>query len=590
MKSSLENPTAMSLLSLKPPAERLLAAYCALSLFAILYIPYFFPVLPSTSDSYIFGYSNRIGILLLFLFASVGAVWTRGLRLDASAPRSSAAIPRKYLWLSLTLELAACLAMYISALRSGPAAEAEQQIHRIWLLSIGKKPYIDFDWPWGPSFLYIPVWIAHLFHLTIVQGYFLFWTLCSLTGVLLLYTTINRIDFPSAKKTAIFLLFLPCIVLSVLNMGTNYTWIRYLCPLLFILVIYDIGRRTPNTPANHLRACILAVLFTAVLMLISPEVTIAHAFACAVLLYPVNSSTSARTRLPAYLATLAALAVLGLVAFKAHFLDAMLRDGSGANSFPIILAPAVLFFFAAVSIGACYLVQRARNRAIRDNSIALVVFSIPMTAAALGRCDPAHILLNGLGFFLALLLYASTSVKWWKLTRNTFVICFLVLNSIATVFSLFRSFTSPAPPVFPAQDSIAALYPPQPSSDASFEAPFGYTPQAGGFFYSPQIDYGFYDGLLDANTPHDYRVKISELAQHPQRPLLLHQGIFAVCEVHEDINSASISILFTTLYTARAIHTDSVRKPLCDFIQQHYTLAVPASPQNFQYELWTPKP
>ena len=56
------------------PPRAALAVYFALSLFAILYIPYFFPVPPSTSDSYIFGYNNRIGILLFLLCVAAGAI------------------------------------------------------------------------------------------------------------------------------------------------------------------------------------------------------------------------------------------------------------------------------------------------------------------------------------------------------------------------------------------------------------------------------------------------------------------------------------------------------------------------------------
>jgi hypothetical protein len=590
MKTALENSTANSSRTFNTPSERLLAAYIVLSLFAILYIPYFFPLPPSTSDSYVFGYNNRIGILLLLLLASLGAILARGLRLVTIFHHNSAAIPRRYLWLSLTIELVACIGVYGLALRSGPAAEAEQQINRIWLLAAGHRPYIDFDWPWGPFFLYIPKWFAALLRLSLPQAYFLFWILCSLTGVVLLYAILNRIDFPTDKKIAIFFLFLPCVVFSALNMGTNYSWVRYLCPIFFILLIYQTSRKPSITAANQARACFLAVLFTAVLLLISPEVTIAHALACIALLYPKRTAPALRRRLTAYLAMLAALALLAAVAFQAHMLDALLIDGSGGNSFPIILAPAVIFFFAAVFVAAGYLVQRARTPAINDNTIAVLVFSIPMTAAALGRCDPAHILLNGIGFFLALFFYASTSTRWWTFTRNAFVICFLVLPSIGSVFFLVRSFIQPAPPAFPAHAGIAALYTHQPSSDNAFEAPFGYTPQASGFYVSPQIDYGFYDGILDASTPLAYRRKIDELARRPQRPLLLHRDIFDVCEVRPDIDSALISILFTFPYTARAAHTDSVRKPLCDYIHAHYNLAVPATPQNFQYELWTPKP
>lgn len=76
-----------------------------------------------------------MGILLLLLLASGGAIWRRGLQLNFSASGRSSKVPLNYLWLSLTIELAACIGMYVSALRSGPAAEGEQQINRIRVLS-----------------------------------------------------------------------------------------------------------------------------------------------------------------------------------------------------------------------------------------------------------------------------------------------------------------------------------------------------------------------------------------------------------------------------------------------------------------------
>jgi hypothetical protein len=544
----------------------------------------------STSDSYIFGYSNRIGILLLLLFVALGAIWTRGMGLPLPVSRTSSAVSRKYLLLGLTAELASCFAMYFLALRSGPAAEGEQQINRIFLLATGQRPYIDFEWPWGPLFLYLPKWFSDLLHLSIPQGYFVFWTLCSLTGVVLLYATINRIDFPSRKKNAIFLLFLPCIVLSVLNMGTNYTWVRYLFPFLFLLQIYEIAKRPSNVVANQLRAGALAILFTAVLILISPEVTIAHAFACVVLLLPGWSSIAKRRRLAIYLATSLGIALIFAAAFKMHMLDSLINDGNGGNSFPIILAPAILAFFAAVFISACYLVQRARNRQINDNTITLIVFSIPMIAAALGRCDPAHLLLNGLGFFIAVLFYASNSAPFWKFSRNTFVLCFILLISLPTAWGWLLSLNNSAPAPFPAKAGVADLYPHHPSADKQFEAPFGYMP-GGGFFYSSQIDYGFFDGLVRANMPDSFRTRIDELARHPQRDILLQHNILTgACNVDPSINRIMISVIFAFPYTAAAKHQESIRKPLCDYIRAHYTLAIPATAQNFQYELWTPKP
>ena len=59
------------------PSKRLVATYVVVALGAILYLPYFFPQHPSASDSYLFGYNNRIGLILLLLFSVAAAILTR---------------------------------------------------------------------------------------------------------------------------------------------------------------------------------------------------------------------------------------------------------------------------------------------------------------------------------------------------------------------------------------------------------------------------------------------------------------------------------------------------------------------------------
>jgi hypothetical protein len=74
MNTASEDRAATRFPALRSPGKGPLAIYLVLSLFAIFYLPYFFPVPPSTSDSYIFGYNNRVGIILFFLLVSFGAV------------------------------------------------------------------------------------------------------------------------------------------------------------------------------------------------------------------------------------------------------------------------------------------------------------------------------------------------------------------------------------------------------------------------------------------------------------------------------------------------------------------------------------
>ena len=585
MKSISEDRVETHLAALRSPGKRLLFVYFALSLFAIFYIPYFFPVPPSTSDSYIFGYSNRVGIILLLLLVSIGAIWTKGLNLNFSANGPSPEVPLKYLGLSLAIEFGSCVAMYFAAGRRASFGEPEYEVSRIWLLTQGRVPYRDFECNRGPFFLYPPQWFSELFHIDVLKCYFLFWILVSLLGVVLLYATINLVDFPSTRRTSIFLVFSGCAWISVLNLGVNYALVRYFCPLYFILITYNVYRGSPREGAQ-IRAGALALACTGGLALISPEITIAYVFSCVALLFPWRGNPR---RFAAYFAMLAGLACLLACAFRLGIFDDIPVDSQGANSFPIVLAPATVLFFAAVLVCACYLVHRVSRPCQRDNTIALLAFSLPMIAAALGRCDPWHILMNGSGFLLAAFFYASRRPSAWQFYRNAFIVCFWVLSSLYGVFISIR-LRNQVVPSFPTSFNFQAFYPEieLPHSAQTLQAPFGYTPVATGLYFSSQVDLGFYVDNWNANIPDAIHHKVDELARTPARRLLLPKGWHAMCDVNQN-EAGFISILFAFPYTARAVHRESIRKPLCDYIVAHYALAAPASAQNFNYEVWSPK-
>ncbi len=604
----MEKRTPMNIPVRALPRKHLLALYIVGSLVAILYLPYLFPANPTASDSYIFGYNNRIGIVLLLLLSATGAIWTNGLNIPFSSIGPSTKIPLRFLWTCLLIELASCAAMYLFAGRFGGFRESSYEIDRVWLLSQGKVPYVDFEWPFGPALLYGPLWLSHLLHLQVPQAYYIFWTIASVVGVALLFAAINLVDYPSNHKTSIFLLIFVTALTPVLNMGTHYTLLRYLCPLFFILVIHKRGQPGPQA-GTHSHAAILAVVFTAILFMISPEMAVAHAFACMVLLFPGRPVLERRGLFSPYFGMLVALTVLLVCALKIHLFDTMLASGGGADSFPIPFAPTTLLFFAVVFVCACYLVRRAAHGNIRDNTIALIILSIPMTAAALGRCDPGHMLMNGMGYVIAVFFYASGSPRMWKLFCTGFIIFFVFVCSLPLdlqfLFALksaeAQSVTedalpghsgSPTSTSGPQAINFASVYPERANSqsDGIYEAPFGYKPNTVGSYLSDRINYGYYEALENANTPEAIRRKVSELAQHPNRSVLLGKDSMALCRVDPHMERFLISYLFVFPYDAPAVHSESIRKPLCDYILSHYTLAQPATPEDLQYQLWVPEP
>ena len=239
-----------------------------------LFFPYYFPLTPSASASYLFGYNNRAAVLILLILVAAGVIGTRGLHLRLLAAANSQPIRRKVFLYSLAAVLLVCAALYLLTGRLGGFGESGYEIDRIWLTSIGKRPYIDFEWPFGVISLYVPLAIHRLLSLSIPQAYYIFWCLNCLAGAWLLYEVLNAIDYPSERKTSIYLLLFCGWFLAILNLGTHYSLTRYALPLYFVLLI---ERRISRGDARSYAIADLEILlFTAVLLLYSPETAIAY--------------------------------------------------------------------------------------------------------------------------------------------------------------------------------------------------------------------------------------------------------------------------------------------------------------------------
>jgi hypothetical protein len=120
------------------------------------------------------------------------------------------------------------------------------------------------------------------------------------------------------------------------------------------------------------------------------------------------------------------------------------------------------------------------------------------------------------------------------------------------------------------------------------EAPFGYKPNGLGSYLSSTVDYGYYEGLENANTPRAVQRKIDELAQHSRRKLVLPGGFKDICRVNAVDQRHLITMFFFFPYTARVSHSIGVHEPICDYITGHYHLVDEPGRENFEYGLWSP--
>ena len=606
----------------RPLAHQLFPIYAICGVFTVLYLPYRFPMPPSVSFSYLFGYNNRVGVATLLLVVAAGAFWTRGLSLRFERRDDSPLVPIATLLWSLSAVLLGCLVMYALAGGLGGFSESGYEIDRGWLTLQGKVPYVDFEWPFGVALLYGPIALHYFLSLGIAPAYYLFWSLNCLLGVCVLYLLINAIDYPSSRKRSIFLLCCYAWLPSITNMGTHYTLVRYCLPLYFIVIVQKRIERS-----NILLASVLVILFTVLLLSYSPEMAISFSLASASLLLLLTPRKWA-VLASVLVGLLTCLAAVFWAAAKLHVLDTVRASGGGADSFPVVLSPHILLFFVALFVCACYAYQRFSGGRLKDNTIGLILFGMPLLAAALGRCDPGHVFLNGLGIYIASLFYASRGDRTWRWSRLAFVLVLMLVswiqilwingptfarlgigvvvnvdggqlrqevsktgNALITKFAPFEKRQRWGEELktlldggVPQNVDLSAIYP---NWRGKYVAPFGYKPNGFGTDLASQVDYGRYEAMENANTPAAIADKVSEIRDNSASALLLPDNYTSLCRV--DLHEArhQIETLFASPFTGSAVHPQSLREPICSYIEANYRLAVAPSKQTFHYGLWT---
>lgn len=603
--------------------NHLFFAYVVGSLAAVVYLPTLVPQPAVYSASYIFGYNNRVGIVLVLALVAIAALWRKGRDIGFRSTGASKPVSLRLLCLSLAIVSLGCGLMYLFAGRLGGFGESSLQIDRVWLAAQNRRPYLDFEYLYGVANLYIPILFGHLFHFSLASAYYLYWAISWMSGTVFLFLAINLVDYPTPSKRSIFLVLFLGGLPSIMNMGANYTSLRFTLPIFSILVVYNLAK--DERTARPTLAVLCSTLFTAILLLISPETAIAHAIACVYLFSLACGSWAISS------SALLMFSILFWIAFRYHVLDGVIAFSGGSNSFPISFAPHILLFIAALYICASYLVYRHIPPGLSDNSIAVIAVSVPMVAAALQRCDPAHVFWNGEGIFLASFFYISTLPGAWKSYRLGFLIFVVLLPALTTALVFRQAYATAAYSMLGETDvswcsrtlvligntysigftgragrakwaatvaeaeartratrtiDFNALYP---GWKGMFFAPLGYKPNGVGNYLSSQVEYGRYRGFDNANTKSAIQQKVEELKRHTADGLLLPAGFESMCEAHPDAQAAWIAWLFAFPYFGTPVHKESLSKPFCDHIEAAYRQEYPPTKQNFNYGLWVVK-
>ncbi len=313
-------------------------------------------------------------------------------------------------------------------------SESAYFLKRIDLAALGFRPYVDFQHLYGPLLLYGPLFIDTMSAgiLGIENAYAISLILGYLLGFLgfFFYTRI----FSLTEKQRCVLLTFFCLIWIPISMGLNYVPLRFSMMLGVIALFHKISLHLARVKKRTFY-CGGIFLFTTLALFftfsISPEMgcvtTLALlTYGCVVLIQEQGYSWNA---VSIFLGATASLLLTAL--FFPGFLGGILIFFSGGNNFPIypnapniVLLIAVLAVLPLLAVSLlCYLMESRTPLAA-----ALIVGGLGMLPAALGRCDPGHVMLNAI-LLLTLLFPAAAFAghKYWISSKVIFSLLIALL-------------------------------------------------------------------------------------------------------------------------------------------------------------------
>jgi hypothetical protein len=349
--------------------------YTVLAVLLVCYVPTLVGGKFVASDSYVFGYNNRVGVLLVLLFTVLAARISPGPAPQMSADCASDTIRPLTFWLCASLIVAASIALAFLTSHLGSFGESTYLINRIELASRGLHPYRDFEFSYGVLFLYAPIALASMLNVSIPNSYYCFWVVVILVGTWLLAQVVNRVDLPGRHRNAIFIMLFLFSFVSVLSTGLNYTSFRFAFAPFLAISVFEVIRH-PGTK-HQIFGSLLAVFYTSILLLVSPEIAVAYAFGISAFMFLLYIPSTRKIWVAPYLGMLVLIVVLFVAADRLHTFDTLKSFGSGGFNFPIIPSPSILFFLFALFISARQVLAAFARPQLRSNALCVCSFHCP---------------------------------------------------------------------------------------------------------------------------------------------------------------------------------------------------------------------
>lgn len=419
----------------------LIALVCLL---AIFFVPYAFPYTEpiAYSMSYDYGFNNRIALMLIcasifiwmiigFKSGSQGVVF-----LINKNNRETTWFYRKTFIFSVLLYvlLMSFILLFVGE-GVGEICESKYFLQYYYMLDHGKRGYVDFSFGYGPLMLYPPYWLHKITGFSIPITYIIILCTYHVVGMLLTYDVINRFNLDEKEKSVFFLAIFFSMLLYPLGGGLHYQLSRFALPSWLVIKISDAYCNNDNILSNRFKniRVFLIPISICLVLLMSCEIAIAFGFVCVLFLL---SLLFFRREINLFISLILVFIVLIGTFFTFPELFAYTKAFStGYFNFPFTFNILIIALISCVFIIAWNIGAMSKKILNNQQNIFFVLTSFSLLPACFGRCDPGHLLWNGL--FVLPLAYIVIRDRFY--IKKRLMVCACLLYFVP-YFVLFKEF------------------------------------------------------------------------------------------------------------------------------------------------------
>ncbi len=352
----------------------------------------------SDSDSYIFGFNNKIAILSItaFIFIYYFIVFNKSSSCQIFTDDNKGIAVNTWVYMTSAFLLSGYIVMLYFLVGKDWYGEGIYFIRRIDMILMGKNPYIDFEYAYGPALIYIPVY----FHLimskagfSVKSSYYIVFIITIFLSLGCLAYIIRCFNISAKYKNIIFAVF----ALSSWNpgIGLHYTLLRFILPVVFILYIHRLLCNN-KIKSKILLLTLLSVISTFIILSVSQEIGIAYYITLIAYIAYLRINLG-KEYIFCFIIHIIVPPIIVAYIFPTDYFASIINFNKGGNSFPIVPTFYIILYlfclFYTVPLQLKFSLVPVYNNAI---NLAMAVFTVCTIPGAMGRCDIGHVFYYGI--------------------------------------------------------------------------------------------------------------------------------------------------------------------------------------------------